>query len=125
MHSVLIVPTRLTVLVGASNDGKRVPTKDQVVWRDSRPAYLSQQEARAWVGAGDATWDGNSRKRIRLTKRGELRFLEISATPSMSGNSNRLGAYLAGEYASRKPWAVEMVGDIRSRKLRLPVTTAR
>jgi hypothetical protein len=70
--------------------------------REGRQLYFSQQQARNWVGRGEAEWLGRGEKRIRLTPSGQKRFLEIKATLRLRGRSAVLGEEVA---LSNEPWA--------------------
>jgi hypothetical protein len=70
--------------------------------RHGRPLYFSQQEARSWVNRDEAEWLGAGEKRIRLTPKGQRRFLEMKGTCRLRGRSTVLGEAVV---LSNEPWA--------------------
>lgn len=84
-----------------------------------RPLYFSTRTAREWVEGGDAGWQ--SKGRILLTEKGRERLIAMEAVRSMRVRSSQFGAdgaALAEAYRGGELWAVELVRQIRDRRLR-------
>lgn len=88
--------------------------RNVLVLTGERPLHFTRQEAERWVRTGSAVWEGQTRKRIRLTVKGRARYREIKPILKLRGFSTIVGEVIA---VSKESWARAFVSQqLGSRK---------
>ena len=76
--------------------------RNVLVLTGERPLHFTRQEAETWVRSRDATWEGQTHKRIRLTPAGRARYRELKPILKLRGFSTVVGEVIA---VNKEPWA--------------------
>jgi hypothetical protein len=91
-----------------------IGVRNVLVLTGERPLHFTRQEAESWVGSKDATWEGQTRRRVRLTVKGRARYREIKPILKLRGFSTVVGEVIA--LNREEPWARAFVGQQFSAK---------